>query len=255
MTEFKDFKDALVAWTDRPTPPPAPPPEKVAPPYTPGKRQERVENGEILRTPVDRVAARVVAPAPWYFQAPDIKPNPEPEKPKVSKTTTINTTAEEVLGDNFIPGGPREGALKTKIIGGEEYIDIDDLAVRVINEINKHPQRLTPLARAALDARTVLDESLSHVGLSMDGFKDGVTKWLQEFRTARMNFASEANYMLGPLKDIRQFFLESTYEKEIARLREFVELCERLQKLKESGFLDTVADTMIRLATKSENQG
>jgi hypothetical protein len=30
------------------------------------------------------------------------------------------------------------------------------------------------------------------------------------------------------------------------RLREFVELCERLQKLKESGFLDAVADTMIK---------
>jgi len=40
--------------------------------------------------------------------------------------------------------------------------------------------------------------------------------------------------------------LESIERK---RLSEFVDLCERLKKLKDSGFLDTVADTMIRLAT------
>ena len=40
------------------------------------------------------------------------------------------------------------------------------------------------------------------------------------------------------------------YKEEVARLKDFVDLCERLQKLKESGFLDSVADTMLGLAVK-----
>jgi hypothetical protein len=52
---------------------------------------------------------------------------------------------------------------------------------------------------------------------------------------------------MAALKDVRQFFLNENHETEVARLKEFVELCERLQKLKASGFLDTVADTMLKL--------
>jgi hypothetical protein len=259
--EYKDFKDALRDWTDRPPAKPAPPPAPPAPAiphhiYQPGP-SERVVGGNIIREPIDRVAARVVASAPWYYQPPD-QPTRETERPVKRRHKKmkgdIQTKGEEVLGErNFIPGGPgQEGSVRSKLIGGEEFLNMDDMVVRIIDEINKSPQRLTPLARAALDARTVIDESMAHIGVSMDGFKENVTKFLQEIRTTRMNFVSEANYMLGPLKDIRQFFLESTYEIEVNRLREFVNLCERLQKLKDSGFLDTVADTMIRLATKAE---
>jgi hypothetical protein len=52
---------------------------------------------------------------------------------------------------------------------------------------------------------------------------------------------------MGALKEVRQFFLEESYETEIQRLHEFIDLCERLQALKESGFLDIVADTMLKL--------
>jgi hypothetical protein len=54
--------------------------------------------------------------------------------------------------------------------------------------------------------------------------------------------------VVNALKDVRQFFLGPDYEREQKRLVEFVDLCERLKRLKDSGFLDTVADTMIRLA-------
>ena len=53
--------------------------------------------------------------------------------------------------------------------------------------------------------------------------------------------------MITPLRDVREFFLGREYDQQMARLTEFVELCERLEKLKESGFLDSVAETMLRL--------
>ena len=38
--------------------------------------------------------------------------------------------------------------------------------------------------------------------------------------------------------------------EEIARLKEFVDLCERLQRLKRDGVLDALANTMIKLAAR-----
>jgi hypothetical protein len=53
---------------------------------------------------------------------------------------------------------------------------------------------------------------------------------------------------MANLREVRAFFLDKDYATELARLREFVEVCERLKLLKDCGFLDTVADTMLRLA-------
>jgi hypothetical protein len=53
--------------------------------------------------------------------------------------------------------------------------------------------------------------------------------------------------LLTALKDVRTFFLEGDYEKQIDRLREFIDLCERLKALKDSGTLDAIADTILKL--------
>jgi hypothetical protein len=57
---------------------------------------------------------------------------------------------------------------------------------------------------------------------------------------------------MASLKEVRQFFLEGDYEKEIERLHEFVDLCERLKALTQDGFLDAVADTLLKLADGSK---
>jgi hypothetical protein len=72
---------------------------------------------------------------------------------------------------------------------------------------------------------------------------------LGSVREQRIAIGSETRLLMGALKEVRQFFLEESYETEIRRLHEFIDLCERLQSLKESGFLDTVADTILKLNT------
>lgn len=71
---------------------------------------------------------------------------------------------------------------------------------------------------------------------------------IETFRGMRMTTMTEVATMMKPLEDLRKFFLGAEHDKEIARLREFVDLCERLETLKKSGFLDTVADTMLKLS-------
>jgi hypothetical protein len=71
---------------------------------------------------------------------------------------------------------------------------------------------------------------------------------LAEIREERIAFGSEIRLLMSGLKEVRQFFLEDSYETQINRLHEFVDLCERLKALKESGFLDAVSDTILKLS-------
>ena len=62
--------------------------------------------------------------------------------------------------------------------------------------------------------------------------------------------ARDIRSLLTMLRDVRRFFLEADHATEVTRLREFVDLVERLERLKKDGFLDAVADTMLRLSEK-----
>ena len=71
-------------------------------------------------------------------------------------------------------------------------------------------------------------------------------------RASRMSAVSEVQATLSAMKDIRKFFLESDYEKEIKRLGEFVALCKELKALKEDGTLDALCDVTLKLALPGE---
>ena len=130
----------------------------------------------------------------------------------------------------------------------EEYFNIHDVAVKIVAEINKEPQQLTALARAAFDARQVLDENMKQIGPVMEGFNARVKVALEDVRQSRMAMIGEVSHLLQPLKEVRAFLLGKDYEFEIQRLKEFVDLCERLARLKKDGTLDAIADTIIKLA-------
>jgi hypothetical protein len=87
-------------------------------------------------------------------------------------------------------------------------------------------------------------ERLSNVVLPM------LAEKVTQLRSARMGLVSEVNASLGALRDIRQFFIESDYEKEVKRLEQFLGLCDRLKQLRQDGTLDVVSDVVIRLATQ-----
>lgn len=79
-------------------------------------------------------------------------------------------------------------------------------------------------------------------------FMDSSDQRLKSLREFRMAFDGETRHLMTALREVRTFFLDKNHDADVLRLKEFVDLCERLQKLKQSGFLDTVADTMLKLA-------
>jgi hypothetical protein len=117
-----------------------------------------------------------------------------------------------------------------------------------IKQAKTCPTLVSTLAEQTAEAADTLDVAVQRVGKHLETLKPLKKETLDELRGLRMATTTEVAAMLKPLEDLRKFFLGAEHDKEIERLREFVDLCERLEKLKQSGFLDTVADTMLKLS-------
>jgi hypothetical protein len=206
------------------------------------ERQDKaVAGGLYCPDPVDRAAAMMLARAPWWAFAPSVKRKPKQEERTVPERHTYAERTKDC-----------DQKLMT-VVDGKEMVDMDELAARICAKIeNNVPKELRALAECAVNARGMLDASISGIGRSMDEFERVTKAAGQQVRSQRMSIVSECSSVVNALKDVRQFFLGPDYEREQKRLAEFVDLCERMQRLKDSGFLDTVADTMIRLAASEK---
>ena len=100
----------------------------------------------------------------------------------------------------------------------------------------------------AKKANAVLRTEMDAVGGIIEDAKEMRKVFIETLRSMRTTSTTEVAAMMRPLEDLRKFFLGADHQKEVERLKEFVELCERLEKLKKSGFLDSVADTLLKLA-------
>jgi len=139
-----------------------------------------------------------------------------------------------------------------KDANGEPLLNMDKMAPTiaafVINTASQIPETMSTLIEQTVEARTSLRIAVEGIGENAEKLKPMKKELIDELRGLRMTTTTEVAAMLKPLEDLRKFFLGAEHDKEIARLREFVDLCERLETLKKSGFLDTVADTMLKLS-------
>ena len=151
-------------------------------------------------------------------------------------------------------GGPLKNATSPWVRDrdGNPMIDINRmipfLANEAITESKTIKKEMSTLIEETNDAKQALKAAVEGIGENMEKIKPMKKEMIESLRGMRMTTTTEVAAMIKPLEDLRKFFLGAEHDKEVARLREFVDLCERLQKLKESGFLDSVADTMLKIA-------
>lgn len=119
-----------------------------------------------------------------------------------------------------------------------------------IKDAKKSAETLETFLIRVNDARKALDICSSTFKREWGEWVDNCDKMLADQRQWRMAIGSELSTSLAQFKDVRKFFLSDEHVVEAARLKEFVELCERLKALKDSGFLDKVTDTILRLEVK-----
>lgn len=124
----------------------------------------------------------------------------------------------------------------------EQIASIAVLAANV-----EHLPRSKEITLELLEVNLKMRQALNEYDDLILPFISRTKEHLKSIRDARMNILPEVAQMINSLRDVRKFFLDKDYKEEMSRLKEFVELCERLQTLKENGFLDSVADTMLKL--------
>jgi hypothetical protein len=102
------------------------------------------------------------------------------------------------------------------------------------------------------EAKTVLQQLSNDVRALAGIVNPLLEEHVAALRRARMATVGEVHQTLTALKDIRKFFLDQQYTLEIDRLQQFVQLCQALADLKQSGVLDAICDSAIRLAIREE---
>lgn len=151
-------------------------------------------------------------------------------------------------------GGPLQNAAHPTIKDrdGNPMLDINRvapfLAKQAITESKTIKKEMNTLIEDTNEAQQALRTAIEGIGKNMDKIKPMKKELIENLRGMRMTTTTEVAAMIKPLEDLRKFFLGAEHDKEVERLREFVDLCERLERLKKSGFLDTVADTMLKLS-------
>ena len=133
-------------------------------------------------------------------------------------------------------------------VNGHTMFNMEDMQDLIVRTIHEFPRQTSPQVKAAEDARKIVAELVQGLGAEMEKFEASAKIHCEQIRGKRMAMVTEEAQMTNALKAIRQFFLGSDYKEEMARLTEFVDLCERLQRLKDSGFIDQIADTMLTLS-------
>lgn len=138
-----------------------------------------------------------------------------------------------------------ESAYTTHVADDQELSR--NLAVHIVKETKNSVNDTQALVDSVREAREALDELT-------DSWKASWIEWLErsktiltEFRQWRMAMNAESKIVTQDFAEVRKFFLSKDHEEEIRRLSEFVNLCERLQALKSSGFLDTITETILKL--------
>lgn len=261
--ELKKYEKTVASENSATTAPVCEADQKSQPARIRDRTSEKVVGGNILWKPIDRAAAMLLAKAPWWAQPPHAttpKPEHEKKQPKPKKEIKhMVKHASELVGRNKDVADDTQNkwivlgdyAIEVKGISkrtGEPLIDQIDMWPILLEKMNKMKHELTPAALAMIDGETALRNATQTAKDCMEETRSASKVLLDEVRQSKYAMVAEISAITTPLKELRQFFLGNDYKEQLTRLSEFVDLCERLQKLKTSGFLDLVADTMLRLA-------
>jgi hypothetical protein len=166
----------------------------------------------------------------------------------------------EFLIENKVPTTATKCGLSLVALLAEQHyaVPIDPDAERIhtpaafalqIGVYMEHISALLEIVNNEVEqSRSILQTLNNDVAVLHDTVGAALISQIRELRSSRMAIVSEVRDSLAAMKEIRAFFLESTYEVEVARLERLVNLCKEVKALKDSGVFDAVLDSALRLA-------
>jgi hypothetical protein len=156
----------------------------------------------------------------------------------------VLVSAKQAEVDKQRPGEDRQS------FGSRVRVDITKLDFGVLagGHMEKTAEQLQMVNEEVMESKKILQDIYNDL-IAVTGQLNPLFKeQISGIRTARMSTVTEVQSALASLREIRKFFLEDDYEKEMKRLKEFIGLCNELKRLKEDGTIDAICDTTIKLA-------
>jgi hypothetical protein len=111
---------------------------------------------------------------------------------------------------------------------------------------------LKQINEVAGESAEILKKTYNEVNATYELLEPRLIKMIKDIRGSRMAIVTELKTTLATMKDVRKFFLESDYKKEIERLERFVVLCERMKILIDDGTIEAVCDIALKFAIGNE---
>lgn len=223
--------------------------EKQEPPMFRIGPIERVVSGDCPRDPVNREAAKLLSKSSWIHHPPI------ENKTTLKKGKKMSIDLECIRHKNSINPDAQEDMLvhgmKAIMVNGQPMYRAEDVSIRaaqyIIEDIKKQKD-VKDLLDQLNELHKPLRQKFDEIKAMMTETSQELKAGIEDLRQTRFASIKEFTDILTPLKDIRQFFAGIKHEEEIKKLSEFVELCERLKMLKDSGFLDRITETMLSMA-------
>jgi len=164
-----------------------------------------------------------------------------------SQTSGLAKIQRSALLSARVQGKNGEPLFRRSVLTGVDYM-LPKVGMVMTDSIE-----LLEAANAEIEeSKKILENLANKVTAVADEVNPRLLEQTKRLRESRMTAVSEIHQSLKALREIRQFFLESDYSREIERLKEFVAVCRDLKALKQDGTLEAVSTVAIRLALKEE---
>jgi len=128
---------------------------------------------------------------------------------------------------------------------------INELHVAQTMEVNK--TLLDEINKEVKISKSILQEMANDCLAIQEILEPQLLHAIKRLRETRMTIRTEFSQTLNAMKDVREFFLDKEYEKEMSRLEKFVNIVSQFRELSNNGTLDAVSDTILKLSEGGKN--
>jgi hypothetical protein len=126
------------------------------------------------------------------------------------------------------------------------------LETEITSKLEEKTKRLNDqtieLATRVKEARELLEWHTNTVSNDWMAWMELSNQVMTDIRSARMAIGVESSKLLDECKQVRQFFMSPENEAGVKRLKDFVDLLEKLRSLKSDGTLDKLANILIKIS-------
>lgn len=142
-----------------------------------------------------------------------------------------------------------QAGLRIKMVNGEPMISLEDAYMACARDIRRIVAKtIFPKATDVNSVSKILEETMLGIGGEMERFQAEFRDQMIALHQTKLAVLAELKVQKDTLLTTRKFFTGKERSDELVELKEFLTLCERLEKLRADGFFEQIAEPILNLA-------